>query len=131
MEANISTEEMLANLFRILGQAVRIQILLVIGEGSACVCHLEAFLGLRQAFISQHLMVLREAGLVETQREGRNIYYRLAQPDLLDLVRAAARFSSLDLVDAGISPVATCPCPHCNPDKTAIVCSRPEELAED
>jgi len=109
-----SPEEQIAEFFRVLGQPVRVQILQTIGSGEACVCHLEAHLGLRQALISQHLMLLRDAGLVTTTRDGRNIYYRLARPELLDLVRQAARLTGLAVEEPG-EPKSPCPCPHCNP----------------
>lgn len=117
----IPPDESVAQLFRLLGQPVRIQILLVIEQAPACVCHIEACLGMRQAAISQHLMQLRDAGLVEARREGRNVYYALAQPGLMGLVRQAA-----GLLNAGLStapePMA-CPCPRCNPDQPEINCS--------
>lgn len=114
--AHPASEESLAALFHLLSQPSRLQILRTIGRGEACVCHLEAALGLRQAAISQHLMVLRDAGLVITNRDGRNIYYQLASPAVLDLVDQAAR-----LFQAGDSPAGDgnssfidgCPCPHC------------------
>jgi DNA-binding transcriptional ArsR family regulator len=126
MSTNVSSEETLSGLFRVLGQPARVQILLVIGSGSACVCHLEAYLGMRQALISQHLMVLRESGLVDTRREGRNIYYHLTRPEILGLVRSAASLTRLDWgeFENGLSrPLNPCPCPHCNPEKPGIVCS--------
>jgi ArsR family transcriptional regulator len=126
MDVNMSPEDQLAALFRTLGQAVRLQILLVIRSGSACVCHLEAYLGLRQALISQHLMVLRDAGLVETQREGRNIYYRLVRCELIDLVRTAAVLAGLPAVQIETGqqkPLFPCPCPHCNPENKPAVIS--------
>ena len=86
MPVNISPELSvpLAETFRLMGQPVRIQILLTIAKEEACVCHIEAALGIRQAVISQHLMVLRDAGLVATNRDGRNIYYRLSNTDVYD-----------------------------------------------
>ena len=47
-------------------------------------------LGMRQASISQHLMVLRKAGLVTAHRDGRNIFYQLTHPEVVD-VSAASR----------------------------------------
>lgn len=109
-------EEAVAELFHLLAQYSRLQILAAIGKGEACVCHLEAVLGLRQAYISQQLMILRDGGLVTTHRDGRNIYYRLAQPEILDLVRCAASLLNannwLDTFNSA-GPVASCPCPHC------------------
>ena len=120
MSTNISPNESVAELFRILGQPVRVHILLVIGQGEECVCHLEAYLGLRQAAISQHLMVLRDAGLVTSVRDGRNIFYRLVRPELLEVVRQAARITGIPvdaLEGAAAEPVVPCPCPHCNPER--------------
>jgi DNA-binding transcriptional ArsR family regulator len=103
----------ITDLFRLLGVPPRVQILQVIGNGEACVCHLEAWLGLRQALISQHLMALREAGLVSTERKGRNIYYRVANPALLALVVQAAAMLGEQPVPE--KPINACPCPKCNP----------------
>jgi ArsR family transcriptional regulator len=108
----------LANFIQIIGQQARIQILLVIARQEACVCHIEAALNLRQAAISQHLMVLRDAGLVSAQREGRNIFYRLTRPELIDIIHQVAALAGLDIESlAAIShkPVPGCTCPHCNP----------------
>jgi hypothetical protein len=75
-------------------------------------------LGIRQAVISQHLMILRDAGLVATNRDGRNIFYRLAKPGLFEAicqVAAVAGISTDDLVQFSRRPLPDCPCPRCNP----------------
>jgi DNA-binding transcriptional ArsR family regulator len=113
-------DEGISELFRVIGQPVRVRILLVIGRGEVCVCHLEAYLGERQAAISQHLMVLRDSGLVESHRDGRNIYYRLSRPEILDLVGKAAvilGISAVELEAYTSQPLSPCPCPKCNPDE--------------
>jgi ArsR family transcriptional regulator len=97
----------------------RVAILLSIGRGEACVCHLESLLGWRQAYISQHLMALRKAGLLLDRRDGRYVFYRLKDTALLDLVLASARLSGLSaeavsaLGEARPSPA--CECPQCVP----------------
>ncbi len=91
---------------------------MVIAEQEACVCHLETVLGTRQASISQHLMVLRKAGLVTTQRDGRNIYYKLQQPEVIGILEQAARLlgSNPDMLRSlAFRPIPNCPCPQCNP----------------
>jgi hypothetical protein len=73
----------------------------------------------RQSTISQHLMILRDAGLVVTEREGRHIYYRLATPGLYHAiyqVTGAANIPQEELLRFDSRPAANCPCPHCNPD---------------
>jgi DNA-binding transcriptional ArsR family regulator len=60
----------MSGLLKALGHPVRLRILQELRQQEACVCHLEAVLRQRQAYISQQLMRLREAGLVEDRREG-------------------------------------------------------------
>ncbi|MHC1785105.1 MAG: ArsR/SmtB family transcription factor [Anaerolineaceae bacterium] len=120
MPANISStpSETLAEIFRLLGQPIRIQILLTIGDQEVCVCHLEAVLALRQAVISQHLMVLRKSGLVAARRNGRFNYYRLVHPSLLDSILQISAQAGLpveELISLGQKTVAGCHCPRCNP----------------
>jgi DNA-binding transcriptional ArsR family regulator len=120
MPVNISPELSipLAETFRLMGQPVRIQILLTIAREEACVCHIEAALGIRQAVISQHLMVLREAGLVTANRDGRNIFYSLARPGLYEAIYQVAVVAGVaadDLAQFARRPLAGCPCPRCNP----------------
>jgi len=109
-------EEAISRLMHLIGQPVRIQILMAIGNQETCVCHLEAVLGIRQACISQHLMILRDANLVSMRRAGRNIYYSLTQPEILDVinqVRILAGTSPGTFRSLSKRPVADCPCPQC------------------
>lgn len=79
-----------ADICQALADPKRILILYEIVNGNKSVSELAASLGLRQANISQHLMVLRERSLVVAQREGTSIYYSLANPKIveaLDLMR--------------------------------------------
>jgi len=55
---------------------------------------MEATLGLRQAHTSQHLMLLRDAGLVTDQRDGWNICYHVCQPEIFQVIDALGAFSS-------------------------------------
>jgi DNA-binding transcriptional ArsR family regulator len=109
----------IASLLETISPLTRLQILLAIGTGEACVCHLEAALGLRQAYISQHLMVLRKADILQDRREGRYIFYRLKDASFLDLITVSARLSGLSnesvaaLINTRINP--SCECPQCSP----------------
>ena len=110
-----------AALFRQLGKPFRLRILLAIGEGEVCVCHLETVLGKRQAYISQHLMALRKAGLLKTRREGKYIFYRLSDPGLFSLVQQAGRVAGMaeEAIPEIGQPeiVPDCCCPHCQRQK--------------
>lgn len=99
----------LAVRFKALAHPVRLQILDMLRSGEVCVCHMEAALGKRQAYISQQLMVLRDAGLVETRRDGLQVYYYLAD----DLAVALLDVTLGQKVDAKQTRLETCSCPHC------------------
>ena len=51
-------------------------------------------MGVSQPNVSQHLAVLRAAGIVEAERDGREVRYRLADPDVIGRLRPHARASS-------------------------------------
>jgi DNA-binding transcriptional ArsR family regulator len=110
-------EKKVGKILSVIGNPFRIKILLAIGNGEACVCHLEALLGKRQAFISQHLMALRKEGLLDTRREGKYIFYRLVDADVIDLIRKAGELAGLDDTplpeQSGSVFVEKCPCPNC------------------
>ena len=112
----MSAYEDSARLFRALMHPTRLALLDLLRDGEACVCHLEAALGLRQAYISQQLSVLREAGLVQDRRDGWNNYYRVTQPQvfaLLDLAQTMLGVNPAQVqrkLGAGLSG---CSCPHC------------------
>jgi DNA-binding transcriptional ArsR family regulator len=108
---NILSIDPISTLFQTIGPAPRLQILLAIGESDPCVCHLEATFGWRQAYLSQHLMALRKAGILLASRQGRNIHYRLSDPRLLGLIRQAAKLQKVSLPKLAPSP--TCDCPNC------------------
>jgi ArsR family transcriptional regulator len=111
----------IVSLFETISPLARLEILLIIGAGEACVCHLEARLGYRQAYISQHLMALRQAGLLNSRREGKYIFHKLAKPEILSFLQEAARISNVTLPKLEvISPEKQCACPTCTPAANLI-----------
>jgi ArsR family transcriptional regulator len=74
--------ESVSELFHLLSHAARLQILDELRRDPACVCHLEAVTGRPQAYVSQQLRVLRDAGIVSSRRDGLYVIYRLTDPDV-------------------------------------------------
>lgn len=99
-------------LYKSLMHSARLQILDLLREGEQCVCHMEAAFGYRQAYISQQLMVLRDAGLVEDRRDGLNIYYRIIRPEIFGVLDAARNVTGVR-VTAAKPKRDTCTCPNC------------------
>jgi DNA-binding transcriptional ArsR family regulator len=109
--------ERMSQLLQAISAPARLEILLAIGLGEACVCHLEANLGYRQAYISQHLMALRDAGVIAARRDGRFMYYRLQNQELLELMNVAGKLCGIrqgeleQVLPSG--PDTECACPKC------------------
>lgn len=104
----------LARRMKAMGHPIRLQILDVLeAEGESCVCHLEARLGQRQAYISQQLARLRDAGLVVDRRDGLNVYYALADDDVAALLAGARRGMPRGTKIVRPRADVECPCPRC------------------
>ncbi len=103
-----------AEILKAIAHPTRLAVLEILRDGEQCVCHMEAMLGIRQARLSQQLMILREAGLVAVRRDGLNIFYHVASPRLFGLVDAAYAASGKPprrLVHK--HGPTSCPCPKC------------------
>ena len=110
-------EESISRLLDTIGKSPRILILMAIGEGEACVCHLEAILGFKQAYISQNLMALRKAKLLKSRRDGRFVFYKVSDHRLLKLIKNAGEISGIPENDLQAldhsSQLPNCCCPSC------------------
>jgi DNA-binding transcriptional ArsR family regulator len=80
-----------AELFKALSHPTRIRILEFLRGGEMTVSRLQAGLGAEGSTVSQQLAILRMKNLVETRREGTAVYYRLRDPQIIDLLDAARR----------------------------------------
>lgn len=127
----ISSTQM-PKLFKALAHPARLEILEILRQDEECVCHMEAKLGCRQAYISQQLMILRDAGLVKDRRDGWNIFYRVVEPRVFDLLDQARL-----IVGERAKPVqrrarsAPCPCPKCAASSAGVVAREAASVVRD
>ncbi|MFO8011809.1 MAG: metalloregulator ArsR/SmtB family transcription factor [Phycisphaerae bacterium] len=78
----MTDDEQLARIFKVLGVSTRVKILRLLKGGALCVGALAANLDVTQGAVSQHLRILRDAGLVIPERRGYFIHYRLNEETL-------------------------------------------------
>jgi DNA-binding transcriptional ArsR family regulator len=100
-------------IFKVLTHPARLAILEILHDGEHCVCHMEAYLGFRQAYISQQLSVLREAGLVQDRRDGWNIFYRVSDPRIYAVLTAVRQITGQGEAEVR-KPNTPCTCPQCS-----------------
>jgi len=76
---------------KVLANEDRLLLLCQLSQGEMCVSELEVALDIRQPTLSQQLGVLRTEGAVETRRQGKNIYYSVGDPRLLEILAVLYR----------------------------------------
>jgi len=114
-----------AGVAQALAHPVRLGILELLRDEGAYVMHLTTALGRPQANISQHLAILRDAGLVEDVREGMTVVYRVRDPRVFELVdqlktltHPSARRHKFNMVDKRCVQSGGrchgCHCPRCS-----------------
>ncbi len=77
-----------ARLFRALGHESRLVILTHLARGESCVCDLAEVTGLDQSTVSKHLALLNANGIVDGERRGHHVYYRVTAPWVTELLQA-------------------------------------------
>ena len=85
------------NLTKALADEHRVRTLLALRRGELCVCQITELYGLAPSTVSKHLSILYQAGLVESRKDGRWIYYRLPGRDAPESVRAAIQWVARSL----------------------------------
>jgi DNA-binding transcriptional ArsR family regulator len=81
-----------AEVIRTLGHAERLKIVEVLEHGEATVSAIQEALGLPQATVSQHQARMRGCGIVQNRRDGVNVYYRINEPKVYNILHCIRRF---------------------------------------
>lgn len=76
----------LAELFKVFGDSTRIRILYVLFEAEVCVCDLAEVLNMTQSAISHQLKILKQAKLVKARRDGKQVFYTLADEHVRTII---------------------------------------------
>lgn len=90
------------NITKALADETRVRMLVALRSGELCVCQITELFGLAPSTVSKHLSILYQAGLAESRKEGRWIYYRLAGKEAPSMIRR-----SIDWVSHSINGEAS------------------------
>ena len=77
----------LAELFKVFGDSTRIKILSALSAGELCVCDLSTVVGMTSSAVSHQLKILKNARLVNFRREGKTVFYSLADDHVNTILR--------------------------------------------
>ncbi|RME71852.1 MAG: transcriptional regulator [Chloroflexi bacterium] len=118
----------LTNRLKLLAHPERLRILDVLRREPECVCHLEALLNKPQPYVSQQLRVLRQAGIIQDEKEGHNVFYRLADSEIaawLNQILGPVQGEHPEI--AHHKRLISCGCPKC--DSTGDIPSLADKTA--
>lgn len=80
------TYETLSNLYKMLADNTRLRVLWALAQSEMCVCDIAVLLGMSKSAISHHLKSLRLTNLVTVRKEGKNVYYSLADNHVVQIL---------------------------------------------
>ena len=83
-----------ADVFRALGDETRLEIVLFLKNGERCACKIPEAVGKAQPTVSQHLKILKDAGVLKSRRDGKKIMYSVCCPDVLRIIEVSRGIKS-------------------------------------
>lgn len=86
VQMHISNKPGPDEIFAALGHPVRLEIVAMLSRGERCVCEIAPYFKQERSVVSRHLSRLEAAGVVRSRREGRRVFYRLADQRMLNLL---------------------------------------------
>ena len=99
VKASLPDDEMLydlAELYKIFGDTTRIKLLYILFEGEMCVQHMAELLGVSQSAVSHQLRILKQMHLIKFRREGKNIWYSLADDHVKTILQMGLEHAHCD-----------------------------------
>lgn len=87
-------QEKSVKIFKALGHPIRYKIVKFLYDGPKCVCKLNENIEFSQANLSQHLKILKEAGILSSEKVGMNIHYRLSSEEIKNIIDSVDRFAA-------------------------------------
>lgn len=88
----MKNEELAAKVFKALGHPIRYKIVKFLMNEPKCVCKLNENVEFSQANLSQHLKILKDAGILKSEKVGLNIFYSISSDEIKQLIEVVDKF---------------------------------------
>ena len=82
-------------IFKALADPTRLKILECIEEGERCICEIIPYTGKSQPNVSQHLKILKHAGLIKERKDGTRIMIKVSQDKIFDIIKSVKKLKQL------------------------------------
>lgn len=98
----MNQQEISVKIFKALGHPIRYKIVKFLYDGPKCVCKLNENIEFSQANLSQHLKILKEAGILSSEKVGMNIHYKIVNEEIKNIInnvdKIAANFTEKNIL---------------------------------
>lgn len=88
----MNSEQLIPKIFKALGHPIRYKIVKFLMDAPKCVCKLNEDIEFSQSNLSQHLKILKDAGILKSEKVGLNIHYSISDESVKELIIAADKF---------------------------------------
>jgi len=85
-------QELSVKIFKALGHPIRYKIVKFLYDGPKCVCKLNEDIEFSQANLSQHLKILKSAGILSSEKVGMNMHYRISSDEIKNIIDSVDKF---------------------------------------
>lgn len=101
----MTVEEMYVRIYKALAHPIRIKIVRMLRDGPQCVCILNENVEFSQSNLSQHLKILKDAGILKTEKDGIRILYSIKDAEVKKLLEITGKIikNEIDMLSSGFS----------------------------
>ena len=101
----MTIEEMYVRIYKALAHPIRIKIVRMLRDGPQCVCILNENVEFSQSNLSQHLKILKDAGILKTEKDGIRILYSIKDAEVKNLLEITGKIikNEIDMLRSGFS----------------------------
>lgn len=101
----MTIEEMYVRIYKALAHPIRIKIVRMLRDGPQCVCILNENVEFSQSNLSQHLKILKDAGILKTEKDGIRILYSIKDEEVKNLLEITGKIikNEIDMLSSGFS----------------------------
>ena len=101
----MAVEDMYVRIYRALAHPIRIKIVRMLRDGPQCVCILNENVEFSQSNLSQHLKILKDAGILKTEKDGIRILYSIKDEEIKNLLEITGKIirNEIDMLSSGFS----------------------------
>jgi len=89
----MNEQELSVKILKALGHPIRYKIVKFLYDGPKCVCKLNEIIEFSQANLSQHLKILKEAGILSSEKVGMNIHYKISNEEIKNIIDAVEKYA--------------------------------------